>query len=117
MQPSKAAERFEGRLVTCTLEVDDRIVVVEHVPARVDVDTGERLFSPATVERLQQTIGSGAGPSRTVETPVYEFAARVGPADRRLPACPFAAVSRCAQPAVSAGNGLGILFAEEYTMV
>lgn len=56
MQPSPVAERFEKRLVTSTLEVDGRVVVVEHVPARVDLDSRERLFSPETAERLQQTI-------------------------------------------------------------
>ena len=75
MQSSPAAERFEERLVTYALEVDGRIVLVGHVPARVDLDTGERLFSPETVERLQQTLWGGARSSRTIETPVYEFAA------------------------------------------
>ena len=75
MQSNLVAERFEERLVTYTIEVDGRIVVVEHVPARVDMDTGERLFSPETVDQLQKTIWGGAQPSRTIQTPVYEFAA------------------------------------------
>jgi len=45
---------FEERKVTYTLEVDDRIIVVENVPARVNVETGEQLFSPDTVGRLQR---------------------------------------------------------------
>ncbi len=68
-------ERLEERLVTYTLELDGRLFVIEHVPARVNVDTGERLFSPATVERIQQIVWEGRTPTRTIQAPVYEFAA------------------------------------------
>jgi hypothetical protein len=36
------------------LEFEDRIIVVENVPAHVSLQTGERYFAPETVERLQQ---------------------------------------------------------------
>jgi hypothetical protein len=49
--------------------------VVETVPARVDVETGEHLFAPETVERIQQMISGLAEPVRTIEAPVYDFAA------------------------------------------
>jgi hypothetical protein len=62
-------------LVTYTLEVDGRVVVVEHVPARVNEETGERYYSPETVERLQEIVRKGENPSRTIETPVFDFAA------------------------------------------
>ena len=68
-------ERLEERLVTYTLELEGRIYVIEHVPARVNVETGERLFSPATVERIQQIVWEGRTPTRTIQAPVYEFAA------------------------------------------
>ncbi len=42
--------------VTYTLEMDGKFVIIENVPARVCVETGEQLFLPKTVERLQQTI-------------------------------------------------------------
>ena len=67
--------RFVNRLVTYVLELDGLPVVVEHVPARVDEETGERLFAPETVERLQQIIRGGSKPSRVIETPVFDFAA------------------------------------------
>ena len=45
----------EGRLVerrvTYTLEHNGQFYVVENVPARVNEETGEQLFAPATVER------------------------------------------------------------------
>jgi YgiT-type zinc finger domain-containing protein len=69
----------EGKLVerkvTYTLEMDGRFYIVENVPARVSLETGEQFFSPQTVERLRQIIASGQKPDRTIPTPVYEFAA------------------------------------------
>lgn len=62
-------------LVTYTLELDGKIVVVEHVPARVDPQTGERFFTPETVERLQQVVWEQRQPTRIIEAPVFEFAA------------------------------------------
>jgi hypothetical protein len=56
-----------------TLEVDGRFVIIEQVPARVSLRTGERFFSPETVERLQQIIWGQKAPSRVIQTPVYEF--------------------------------------------
>ncbi len=75
MNSAENSERLVDRLVTYTIEIEGRLVVVEHVPARVNEETGERFFSPATVDRLQQIIRDGNTPSRTIETPVFEFAA------------------------------------------
>ncbi len=66
-------ETFVEANVTYAIEKDGRFVLVENVPARVCVETGERLFSPETVERLQEMIW-GEKPSRFVETPVFQFA-------------------------------------------
>jgi YgiT-type zinc finger domain-containing protein len=68
-------QRFEERRVTYTIEINGHIVVVENVPARVCVETGEQFFSPETVERLQAIVHGGTKPVRTIQTPVYEFAA------------------------------------------
>ena len=62
------------RRVTYTLEMDGRFFVVENVPARVNLDTGEQLFSPQTVEQLQRMIRGGEPPVRVIETPVFRFA-------------------------------------------
>jgi YgiT-type zinc finger domain-containing protein len=69
-------ETFEERPVTYTQEVDGRFIVVEHVPARVCRETGEQLFSPQTLSRLQAIIRSRLKPVRVMETPVYEFTPR-----------------------------------------
>ena len=63
--------------VTYSIEVDGRFVIIEDVPARVNVETGERYFSPETVELLQQAAWEQHRPIRIIETPVYEYTAFV----------------------------------------
>ena len=58
--------------VTYTLEINGKFFLIENVPARVNVETGEQYFSPKTVDRLQQVVWKGR-PTRTVTLPVYEF--------------------------------------------
>ena len=66
-------ETLVERKVTYMLEMDGKFFIVENVPARVNVETGEQLFAPEVVERLQQTIWGSRKPSRIIETPVFEF--------------------------------------------
>ena len=67
-------ETMVNTTVTYTLEHGGRLIVVEHVPARVCVETGEQLFAPETVERLQSLVSGENKPARVIETPVYEYA-------------------------------------------
>ncbi len=67
-------EAFVEQKVTYVLEQQGKVVIVEHVPARVCIETGERLFAPDIVERLQQIAWEQRKPTRVVETPVFEFA-------------------------------------------
>jgi YgiT-type zinc finger domain-containing protein len=66
-------ETMINTVVTYTLERDGRLIVVEHVPARVCTETGEQFFAPETVERLQSLVYGGQEPARVIETPVYEY--------------------------------------------
>ena len=66
-------ESFFETHVSYHLEVDGQLVLVENVPARVNAETGERLFSPETVEHLRAIVTDRRAPVRTVETPVYEY--------------------------------------------
>jgi len=66
-------ERMVEHRVTYTLETDDGLIVVENVPARVSLETGERLFSPETVEHLQRMVWERKQPSRVIRVPVFEF--------------------------------------------
>ncbi len=68
-------ETLVDRSVTYTVSLDGRVVVIENVPARVCVETGERYFSPQTVERIHEIVRGDAKPVRTINTSVYEFAA------------------------------------------
>ncbi len=72
---SQQSETMVNQAVTYTVELDGRLVVVENVPARVCMETGERFFSPQTVERIHEIIRGNKKPARTINTPVYEFAA------------------------------------------
>ena len=68
-------ETFVHTKVTYTLNAGDKFYVIENVPARVCKETGEQLFAPETVEHLQQLISGVSRPRRTIETPVFDFAA------------------------------------------
>jgi hypothetical protein len=67
-------ESFVEQEVTHVVVIEGRPMVIEHVPARVNVETGERLFSPETVEHIQRIIHSQRNPDRILATPVFEFA-------------------------------------------
>ena len=75
MATDPSTERFREERVTYTLQVGDRFFVIENVPARVSELTGERFFSPETVERVQAIVWGQGTPVRVLETPVFQFAA------------------------------------------
>ena len=66
---------FIEKEVTYAIELDGKFIIVEKVPARVCVETGERFFAPEIVEQLQHTIWERRKPRRVIETPVFDFAA------------------------------------------
>jgi YgiT-type zinc finger domain-containing protein len=67
-------ETFVPEKVTYTIEVEGQLIVIENVPARVSLETGEQLFSAETVERIHQLISGKQKPARMMEVPVFEFA-------------------------------------------
>lgn len=67
-------ETMVERKVAYSLEMGGKFFIVENVPARVCIETGEQLFAPEVVERLQRTIWESKQPSRVIETPVFEYA-------------------------------------------
>ena len=74
MSKEKRQETMIEQNVTYTLAIEGKIIVVENVPARVCVETGEQIFSPETVEHLQQLIWEDRKPNRVIKVPVFEFA-------------------------------------------
>lgn len=68
-------ETLVERHVNYTVEVDGELYMIENVPARVCLETGEPFFSAETVERIHQIISEGRRPTRKIEASVYDFAA------------------------------------------
>lgn len=67
-------ETFVDAKVTYHIEIEGKLILVRNVLARVNVETGERMFSPDTVEHLQILVRSRRRPVQTVETPVFDYA-------------------------------------------
>ena len=67
-------ETLVEQSVTYHIEVNGRLLLVENVPARVNVETGKRYFAADTVERLHRAVWEQCPPVRTIQTPVYEYA-------------------------------------------
>ncbi|MXX07165.1 MAG: hypothetical protein F4Z71_10430 [Gammaproteobacteria bacterium] len=74
IEQSRWEETFVDANVTYHLEIEGKLILVRNVPARVNVETGERMFSPETVEHLQKLVRSRRRPVQTVETPVFDYA-------------------------------------------
>ncbi len=74
MATSYPHETFVDQKVKYTIDMNGKLIVVENVPARVCIETGEQLFTPETVERLQKLIAGKSRPKRMMEIPVFEFA-------------------------------------------
>jgi hypothetical protein len=73
MAETQSQEEFLEQYVTYLAEVDGRVVVIERVPARVSLLTGEKLYAPETVERIHAIVWGQTPPTRTILAPVYEF--------------------------------------------
>ncbi|WP_271254371.1 hypothetical protein [Pseudanabaena sp. Chao 1811] len=68
-------EQLVEKYVTYSLELNDKFILIENVPARVNEETGEQFFAPSTVMLLQKIILDGQEPQRVIQTHVYSYAA------------------------------------------
>jgi hypothetical protein len=68
-------ESFVEQQVTYVVEIDGELMIIQHVPARVNTETGERLFAPETVETIHRILRSRQAPTKVIQAPVFEFAA------------------------------------------
>jgi hypothetical protein len=75
MSRESSEEDLVEQTVAYIMLKDGKFCIIEGVPARVNVETGEQLFSPETVKRLQQIVWEQKKPVREIKTPVYDFAA------------------------------------------
>lgn len=75
-------ETFVNRIINYTMSFNGRVVVIENVPCRECLETGEQLFSPETFDIIQQIVWSEQTPVRVIETKVFDFANRNHAADQ-----------------------------------
>ena len=59
--------------VTYSIDINGQFFSIENVPARVNPETDEQFFTPATVERIQEIISQRQQPSHFIQTPVFDF--------------------------------------------
>jgi YgiT-type zinc finger domain-containing protein len=77
MRKTNLQEMFVEKNVTYIFNLNGQIVLIENVPARVNEETGEEIFSPSTVEQLQKTILETEMLDRFVQDPVYNYLSNV----------------------------------------
>jgi YgiT-type zinc finger domain-containing protein len=65
---------LEDRKISYAIEFKGRLHIIEHVPAKECLQCGERLYSPKTVEKIQNAIWHDRKPDRVIETPVIDYA-------------------------------------------
>ena len=65
---------LEERTIRYTTEYDERIAVVENVPALVCTQCGETVLRPDVAEKLQQIVWGEVPRAGTVEVDSYDFA-------------------------------------------
>jgi len=62
---------YEARRIVHTIRHQDKVLVIDHVPAEVCTVCSDVLLEPETVRRLEALLGSAARPAGTA--PVYEY--------------------------------------------
>ncbi len=64
---------MEKKEVTCDFRLDDGLFIVEHVPAFVCSQCGERVFSPETTDKVLAMVARKSVFKRTVSVPVVDL--------------------------------------------
>ena len=54
-------------------QIDNKPVLVEHIPARVCIRCGEETFSRETTERIRRMVQGEAKPVKSVSMEVFTF--------------------------------------------
>ena len=67
--------RVVEREVTFTYEEDDKYLIIEHVPAQVCAQCGEKTYSPEVTDHILRLARKEVKPARKIQVPVYDFAA------------------------------------------
>jgi HTH-type transcriptional regulator / antitoxin MqsA len=64
---------FRQEEVEEVFHIDGRYVLVEHIPATVCVQCGEKTFDAATAEDIRKMLSEGRHASRKVEMDVFAY--------------------------------------------
>ncbi|MXY94223.1 MAG: YgiT-type zinc finger protein [Caldilineaceae bacterium SB0670_bin_27] len=67
------AKECRDELVTELFQIDGQYVLVERIPAVVCVRCGEESFSSGTTEKIRLLVHSRAGPTNSIDMPLFEF--------------------------------------------
>ena len=64
---------LEARKITHPQKYDDKVIILENVPALVCRQCGEVLLTPDVVRKMQRAVWSQGKPKRSVQVPVYDL--------------------------------------------
>lgn len=62
-----------NQTITVDLRINNKLMIVEGVPAKVCDHCGERVFTPAVTKKLQNLAKIRKKPSRTRRVPVFNL--------------------------------------------
>ena len=65
--------KLKKTTVTFSYEEDETYLLVEHVPAEVCSQCGEKLYTPEVTEALLQLAKHPVKPAKIIHVPVYDF--------------------------------------------
>ncbi|MCK4798650.1 MAG: YgiT-type zinc finger protein [Spirochaetes bacterium] len=66
--------KLQDKKVTYSIEYNNRLHIVEHVPVKECMQCGERLYSPEIVKNIQNAVWQNKKPDKIIKTPVIEYA-------------------------------------------
>ncbi|MBI5970922.1 MAG: type II toxin-antitoxin system MqsA family antitoxin [Deltaproteobacteria bacterium] len=69
--------KAEEKEVTFSYEEGDKYILVEHVPARVCANCGEKTYSPEVADELRKFAKAKCRPIRVLSVPVFDYGDRV----------------------------------------
>ena len=65
---------LQEKLITYPTKYEDRVVIIENVPAQVCTQCGEQLIRPEIAEKIQKIVWGEVPQPKTVEVASYDFA-------------------------------------------
>jgi YgiT-type zinc finger domain-containing protein len=67
------SHKANEKLVNEVFLIDDKPILVEHIPATVCVQCGEVIYNIDTAEHIRAMLHSSTEPTKRVSVPVFEF--------------------------------------------